>query len=611
MIRFLQKLWYLIGPYRYLYALGLAALLAADVLNVFLPLLLKRAIDTLQFSAPVALKLRTLYFISFLTLALMLLQAATRYSWRWFLMGGAFSTSRDLRSRVFGHLLRLPFSFFLPVRTGDLLSRVSNDVDSIRLALGPGILVAADAVFMFLLIVPAMLWLSVPLTLLSFCFFPFLPWVTRKIGGKIEHLFEESQSLLSRMTAVVQEAFVSIKVVKSMRFESQQLGLLEKWGRQFCRVGRELALYEALLAPLLGFLTNLGIFAILAYGSNRIAAGTLTLGTFIAFQRFVNQLSWPMEAIGWAVTMHTEGAASLRRMDQLLENPRAPIYALQEMNCLAGSEANRDIRRAPWLRIQNLKLTLQFDNASLESREPAAFVLHLPHSFEVEDGQKLAVVGPVGSGKTTLIRSLLRLYEPHAGTLFYRGHDICTLSPSNLRRRVAAVEQQCYFFNESVRNNLLLGSPNSHLDAEELDTVLAMVGMAKEVHALPQGIETKIGEMGVVLSGGQKQRLALARALLHCPEGIILDDSFSEINLALEESILQNLFKAYPRMPLVLATHRLALMPQFNHILVLDEGRLLAQGTHLELLGQCRLYDQLWTQTQHEKQFHAGLAAQA
>lgn len=572
--------------YKSPYLKGFIWLLFVDFLNIVQPLLVKMAMDALVPGA-----MRTVIVAAITYLAVMIFQSIGRYWWRVYLIGTSNYVASDLRKELYEHLQKIPLVRYHRYRTGDLMSRATNDIESIRMALGPGILVALDAVIMFMMLVPAMLWLSWKLTLLTFAFYPLVPLLTAKIGNKVDFFFERMQSRLSQMSAYAQETFSGIRLIKALVLENHADRKFRLLSADFVKEGQNLARYESVFSPTLSFLTQMGTFFILLFGGKDVIAGVITVGTFIAFQRFVVQLSWPMEAIGWSVTMTREAKAAERRIEQILhENPVQDIYPSIAPHAAEGE-----------LEIRQLHFGFLSD-------EEKSFTLDLD-GLEIPFGKKIGLVGPVGCGKTTLFNLLVRLYEPPPGTVFLRDKDIRAMSLNELRTRVGSVEQQVTLFGESVATNLGMGLRKAVSD-EQMKQALTVAGVLEEIESLKDGLKTFVGEKGVTLSGGQRQRIALARALLRQPELLLLDDCFSAVDVECEQQIIDRFFEAYPKLSILFSSHRLSVMPRMDEIWVMESGKVISKGKHSTLIRSCHLYRSLWKESERElerERFESGV----
>ena len=560
------------------YALGLATLAAVDVINVSLPLLVKVAIDAIPVKDA-----RKLIWASVGYLTLMVLQSYGRYLWRIYLMGTSHLVASEVRTKLYRHLQKLPLEYHQRMSSGDLMSRTSNDVESVRMALGPGILVTADAILMLVLIIPPMLYLSVKLSLLAFAFYPLVPWITKKIGTRIDHLFEELQKKMSGLSSFAQESFQGVRLIRAMVLEAETLQKFRSLSQSYQEQGFKLANWEAFFSPSLGLLTNLGTFLILLLGGFDVLSGAITVGTFVAFQRFVVQLSWPMEAIGWAVTMHREGFAAQRRIHDVLNQSEAnPVL----------SNASSPIKSSKILEVK--KLAFHYSDWTREH----SFRLKL-ENLKIDPGQKIGLVGRVGSGKSTFLNLWLRLYEPAPGSLFWEGRDITSVPLETLRTQIAMVEQSIFLFSETISKNMALGM--NHFSDDEIKRLGRIAQIANEIEKLPEKYDSVLGERGVNLSGGQKQRLALVRALLREPKVLLLDDCFSAVDVDVESRIIDSFFDNFPELTVLFSSHRLSVMSRMDEIWVFEDGTVVERGTHAQLIKVSPLYQQLWSQSERER----------
>jgi len=568
--------WGVLKRNRRIYAKGLANLCFVDAINVALPLFIKAGVDAIA-----ARDIEKCLWAGGLYFALMAVQAVGRYWWRIYLIGVSHQIAADLRQNLYSHLQRLPLRYYQKVRTGDLMSRATNDIESIRMTLGPGILVTADAIVMFFMIVPVMLILSWKLSLLAFAFYPLVPFLTFRLGNKIDNLYETLQERMSQMGAFIQEHFSAVRLLKALVLERRTESRFRELSESYRQVGVEMARFQSVLSPVLGLFTNLGTFLILVWGGWDVLHGAITVGTYIAFQRFVVQLSWPMEAIGWAVTMNREGIAAHRRLETITEQPEV-VPAYPAAAGISPSEA--------WLEIPSLHF--HYDKG------PSAFSLNL-EQLRLEKGKKVGIVGQVGSGKSTFFQLLLRLYEPEPNEIFLAGKDVRAIPLPELRKRVASVEQPIFLFSETIAENLEMGL-GKMLSDDVLWKALEVAGIAEEIRGLDKGLRSKLGERGVNFSGGQKQRLALARALVREPELLVLDDSLSAVDVAIESKILKEFFATYPDLSVLFASHRLSVMPRLDEVWLFDGGKLVGKGPHSELMKRQPLYARLWEKSQRD-----------
>ncbi len=563
--------WPLLYAYRRRIFIGLGALALVDLMNMALPLAIREGVDAVPEK-----NLHRLYWAGGLVIAIFLVQSVMRYLWRIYLVGTSNYIARGLRQDLYRHLQTLPLPYYQKVHTGDLMSRATNDIEAIREAVGPGVLVTVDAFFMFLFVVPAMFWLSPKLTLLTFAFFPLVPYLTYKVGSRIDVLFESTQKRMSTLSSFTQEHFAAIRLVKSLVLENKTRQKFLELSQDYTSESMKLASYQSFFSPALSWITYAGTALILVFGGHEVLQGTLSVGTFVAFQRFVVQISWPMEAIAWAVTMNREGFAAHRRFQEILTV--APVNDVH-----ASSEAL--IEEKALLSIPHLVFTYP---------TPGPFELKV-ENLKIHPSEKLGIVGPIGCGKTTLFNLIMRLYEPAPGSVYFEGKDVLTVPLSELRQRIATVEQQVRLFSESVSDNITMGlGEEVEPGTIQLTSQRAMID--QEIAYLRDGYQTLLGERGVNLSGGQKQRVALSRALIRKPHLLLLDDAFSAVDVQVEKRIIENLFREHPEMGFLVASHRLSIMPYLDSIWVMDGGKIVAKGKHAELLQTSPLYQNLWAE---------------
>jgi len=569
----------LLKPYFRWYFWGLVALVGVDAINVALPLVIRDGIDgAIAANRPAVWKAAAFY------LGLMAVQSVGRYLWRIYLLGTSHLVAAGMRRDLYARLQRLSPRYHSGARPGDLMSRFTNDIESVRQALGPGVLVALDALVLFVLIVPVMASISWKLTLYAFVFFPLVPWLTARVGQRIDTIFERLQRRMSTLGAFTQEVLSGVRLIKALVQEPEAARRFRELSKDYEREGIGLARYEAIMSPSLGLFTNLGMVLILFAGGLDVLEGTITVGTFVAFQRFLVQLSWPMEAIGWAVTLYREGSAGLRRVREAEAAP--PVESVRgPRSHLVGTAGHFDARR------------LRYGFARADGQ--AGFAIEID-SLAVPRGSKIGIVGPIGCGKTTLLSLFCRLEEPPTGCLYFDGCDVAGVPLVELRRRIGAVESNVILFGETVRTNVLLGT--TPLSDEEIRKFAGGVCLEDELNAIPGGLDAVLGERGRSLSGGQRQRLGLLRALVRQPEALLLDDPFSAVDVDTEERIAGWVWRELASTTVLFATHRLGTMPLMDEIWLMDRGTVVGRGSHERLLREHALYRQLWERSERDSE---------
>ncbi|MCX7847018.1 MAG: ABC transporter ATP-binding protein/permease, partial [bacterium] len=513
----LGRLLRLMGGHWRAIAVGVVGLIGVDVLQLLVPQVVRRGIDRLVEGKAT---LGMLWWYGGGICAAAVGMGVCRFVWRYFLLGASHRIERDLRERLFAHLLRLPAGYYDRQKVGDLLSHATNDTHAVRRAVGFAALAAIDGAFMSVTVLGMMLWMSVPLTLVTLAPLPLLALCMLRFGRLMHDRFERVQAAFSGMTERAQEVFSGIRGVKAYGGEEmEQRYFGEEAGRyveETIRLARVWAFYD----PLFGALAAVSMALLLWWGGRGVLAGAVTLGEFVAFSSYLGMFAWPMIAVGVVVNMMQRGAASMGRIERILETRVG-----HEGGCYVGEVE-------PCVACRNL--TFWYEGAS----EPALREV----TFEVPAGGTLGIVGRTGSGKTTLVELLMRIYEPPRGTVFVGGVDVCEIGVERVRELFAYVPQEPFVFSMSVAENIRFGRPE--LSREAVEELAWRVGLDEEIAGFPQGYDTVVGERGVTLSGGQKQRVAIARALAMGAPILVLDDAFASVDAETEGLILGRL-RAY------------------------------------------------------------------
>jgi ATP-binding cassette subfamily B multidrug efflux pump len=550
--------------------LGLACILVATALSLSAPWVLKYAIDGLVGGEDRSRL--ALYALALVGLAVA--DGAFRYLMRTLLIGASRQIEYDLRQDFFVHLQRLPQSWFQANRTGDLMSRATNDLGAVRMMVGPALMYFASTALGFVVAVAVMWWIDPRLTILALLPLPGVTLGTRYFGRAIHDRFERIQAQLSDMSAIVQEALSGVRVVRAYRQEPTQTAVFERANEEYVRRNRGLIRLQAAFYPTLTLCFGLSGVCVLWFGGRDVMAGRLTLGEFVAFSRYLVLLSWPMIAFGWVINLVQRGLASWGRMLEVLDAPVAE--SLDSVTAMTSSGPGR---------IEARGLTFTYPGTSAPAISDVSFV--------VEPGQTLALVGPTGSGKSTIVHLLLRLREPARGMLFLDGVDVRDLPVADVRRMMAAVTQEAFLFSDSVGGNVLFGV-DDEWGSESARALVAEAGasaaLTADVAGFTRGYDTIVGERGITLSGGQKQRVALARALLTDRPILILDDALSAVDTATEHAILGRLDRVRVTRTCVLVAHRISTVRDADLILVLVAGRVVERGTHDELVAAGGVY---------------------
>lgn len=562
------------------YILGIAALFAVDLMNVYIPRYTGEITDGLE--------ARTLEMDGVLRLILRILilgaiVALGRFFWRYFIFGASRSIEKEMRNDLFAHLEKLSMRYYNEHKTGDLMAHFTNDLQSIRMFLGPTVITAFDATVMLVLVLGQMiLYVDMKLTLVAV-----LPLILIIFGdyfyGKLMHRrFIRKQKAFSDLTDQVQEAVSGIRVIKAFVQEHKELAAFAVTNKVNQEKNLSVVRLQALFVPVLDLIVGVSSLLTLLYGGYLAISGTISLGQFVAFNSYISMLVWPMIAAGDCITYVSQGLASLKRI-------------------MVISEEQPDIVDGPEVKpIDHLDGDITFDHLTFsypgEKHTPALEDICL----HVEKGSTLAVLGRTGSGKTTLANLLMRLYDVKPGMIRIDGHALKQIPLQVLREKIAYVPQDNFLFSDTLENNIAFGVTEK--DPEAVRQAARDACIHDNIMDFPDNYQTMVGERGVTLSGGQKQRSSIARALLKNAPILILDDALSAVDTDTEEQILRNLKNNRQGKTTLIIAHRISTIQNADHILVLDEGKIAEYGTHEELMKLNGLYRSIYEKQQLEKQ---------
>jgi ATP-binding cassette subfamily B protein len=579
---YLRRLLPELRPHRRRLALGLLCLVATTAFSVANPWVLRHAIDDLA----VSVTREKLWLYAGAILVLVTLEGFFRYQMRMILIGISRDVEYELRNRVFHHLTLLPPAYYQRNRVGELMSRASNDMSAVRMVLGPGIMYTANTVATFAGAVFLMAAISPRLTLLALAPLVLVSWLVRHYGRQIQDRYEEVQAQLAEMNALVQENLAGARVVRAYAQEAHEEARFAGANEAYVARNRRLIHITGIVYPGIQFLMGLGSLTVLWLGGRMVVEGAISVGAFVAFGAYLAMLNWPMIALGWVVNLFERGEASSARIHAILD---APVEI--------ADEAPLDVRE--------IRGAVEFRSLSFAYGEGPA-VLH-DVDLAVPAGATVAIVGPTGSGKTTLVSLLARLWDPPPGTLLVDGHDVRRIPLAVLRGAVGFVPQESFLFSDSVRENVAFGVRADGGEAAESALRAAETAqLAKDVREFPSGFETPVGERGITLSGGQKQRAALARAIAVSPRILVLDDALSAVDTETEEQILLGLRDVRRGRTTFLVSHRVSTVKDADLIVALRDGRVVEKGTHDELVARGGFYADLHRRQLLEEEIETG-----
>jgi len=554
---------------------GVVALIGVDGLQLLVPQIFRKLIDALaRGTADSTLVWR----MGFSIVAIALGMAFFRFFWRIFIVGASRRLERDLRAEFYSHLQKLPAQYYDKTKVGDLMAHATNDINAVRMAAGMATIASFDALFMSVASVIMLLLIDWRLTLITMIPLPFITLLVTRFGRMLHDRFESVQKAFSGLTEKTQESFSGIRVIKAYGDEQSERKLLSEKAGKCVHENIRLTRIWGFMQPLVMGLAMMSSSILLMVGGRAVIGGSISLGQFVAFSSYLAMLTWPMMAIGWVVNLLQRGAASMGRLEKIM-NIKPAI-----------ADGPVSDQPEPAIEVKGLSYTYPGTDAEVLS----------DISFSIPASSTVGIVGRTGSGKTTLVELLMRLYDPPAGTVFLDGVDVRQRELSKVRGLFGYVPQETFLFALSIADNISFG-----VDSLPLETVKHLAELAEihsEIEGFSQGYETMVGERGITLSGGQKQRIAIARALAVSPSILVLDDSLSAIDTETESAILEKLKKEISGLTNILIAHRISTVQHADLILVLDHGKLVEKGTHTELLGKDGYYSELYRMQQLEEE---------
>jgi len=549
---------------------GLVMLILVDLVQLAVPKVMQYAIDHIQERT---IDQQGLLWIALIIFAFAIAVMVLRFFWRILIIGNSYSIEKSLRQDFYDHLLRLSQNFFNKSKTGDLMAYATNDLNAVRQLFGMGLISAMDIVLMTIASFAFMVSINPRLTLLAVLPMPVISLTILFFGKKMHNRFKAVQECFAALSGKVQESISGIRIVKAFCQEGTELKKIDEISQEFVNQNMSLAKIAGVFHPFMGFVISISMIITIYFGGRAAIQGDISIGGFIAFFQYLGMLVWPMIAIGWIVDMYQRGTASLKRLNDIFEVKPEIDDTLADMS------------------IKQLEGEILFQNLSFRYEE------HLPLIFNditagIEAGKTLAVVGPTGCGKTTLIELLVRIYNPPHNSIYVDGYELYQIPLSILRRDMVLVPQDIFLFSESIADNIRLGKPDA--SDEEVFEAARIAQVYDEIMEFEHQFGTIVGERGLTLSGGQKQRVAIARALLTNPRILILDDALSAVDTKTERHILERLIEIRQAKTTIIIAHRISSLRHSDMIIVINNSIIAERGTHQELLAKGGIYKDLY-----------------
>ena len=568
--------------------IGLISLVVVDLLQLLIPLVIKWAVDDLT---AFRVDSKGLIIYAFYVVGIALAIGVFRYIWRRCLIGMSRQVEEGLRNKLFAHIQTLSAPYFAETKTGDLMAHATNDIQHIRMATGMGIVALTDALVLGTAAIGFMAAIHLRLTAFVLIPMPFIVLGARFFTKKMHRNYQAVQGAFADLTEVVRERFAGIRVIKAYNREKESRAGVQTASKAYVDKNLKLARIMRSFFPMMLFFSNMSLGLVLLLGGSQTIKGSITPGEFVAFISYIGMLTWPMMAIGWVMNLIQRGKASLDRIHQILQTP-------PQITDSPGAVAREHIRGE--IVFENVS----FSYASNDHTDATPVIAEI--DLKLKPGQTLGIVGPPGSGKTTLLGLIPRIFDVSQGRILIDGLDIRNMRLEDLRSRIGFMPQEPFLFAGSIRENIMFDD-NRPQDSALITLINAakMASLHSTVQALPDGFETLVGEKGIILSGGQKQRVALARTMLYSKPILILDDPISQVDSETGNDIINRLRSLTRKMTLIIVSHRLSAVHFADHIVVLEQGRIVESGTHAQLMEWDRYYARTYRLQELEEVMYA------
>jgi ATP-binding cassette subfamily B protein len=555
---------------------GALCVLLTNAIAVQFPQVLRHAINDLH-SGVTSQKLLK---FALAIIAVFVAKGIFQFLTRWIVIGISRDIEFDLRNDLFAHLERLSHSYYQRNRTGDIMARATNDLNAVRNLLGPAIMYSANTIVFTALAVGYMLRISPKLTIFAFLPLPVASIVIQYFGRRIHERFERIQAMFSDISARAQENFSGARVIRAYVQEQAEIAAFEGANQEYIRRSLGLVRLMGMLWPTLELMLGIAVVIVLWLGGRQVLAGKMNVGDFVAFNTYMAQLMWPVIALGWVINLFQRGTASMTRIEEIFS--QKPEIADDPQIETRLPDVIREIEGE----IEFRNLNFGYDGV------PVLKDINL----RIPAGSSLAIVGPTGSGKTTLVSLIPRIYDAAAGSVLIDGRPIREYALDSLRRQIGFVPQETFLFSDTIRENIAYGlsQEDSTASLDEIKAAAEAANIANDIEGFPDGYNTMVGERGITLSGGQKQRTAIARALLRSPRILILDDALSSVDTHTEDKILNHLREIMRGRTTIFISHRVSTVRNADRIAVLHQGRIVELGTHDELIARSGYYTDLY-----------------
>ena len=553
--------------------LGIVFILCSNAAQVYIPMILKDSIDELKNN----ITLDKVIEYALIIVGVAIVGGIFRFLIRTTIIIVSRRIEFDLRSDLWAHIQTLPTKFFQNNSTGNLMAHATNDISAVRMYIGPAVMYSIDTVSKLLIVIVIMLTINPMLTIYTLIPLPLLSYFVYKLSNKIHAKFTLIQEKFSELTTKAQESFSGIRVVKSYVREDNEIDHFTQLSNEYLKRNMDKVKVQALFMPLLFLITGISVIIVMWIGGAMVINEEMTLGEIIAFIAYLSLLIWPVIAFGWVINIVQQASASMKRLLKLFA----------EVDDVEDNESTNS-------NIKEIKGKLEFKNVSFSYLKDSAEVL-TDLSFKVDNGETLAIIGHTGSGKTSLVNLIPRLFDVTKGEIIIDGNNVKSIPKTVLRKSLGMVSQETFLFSDTLTNNIAYGLDS--IDENVLNKVSEISQIKKDIDTFAEGYDTILGERGITLSGGQKQRTSIARALAINPKILILDDSFSAVDTNTEEEILIKLKNFMKGRTSIIISHRISTVKNADNIIVLDEGKIAEQGNHDQLVALEGIYADL-----HQKQ---------